>query len=219
MLKSEVCLEALVNCNKKEIEGKEKPKDWKESETKMLEKKRKPTSKDVRPIALTHVSYKIFMAYINDETEDHLKENMALEESRAGFTEGGKIEDNLFILQYCVEESFKNKKKLIIPSIDFKKAFDSIKRETLIEVLKEYKIHPLIIDSIAKIYVGDITILDLGEGLEQEAEVTSGIRQGCTGSTTLFKLITYMMIKKINEGEKGFSNDSIKLGILFFAVI
>ena len=49
------------------------------------------------------------MAFIKDETEDHLKENMALEKSQAGFTEGGKIRDNLFILQYCVEESFKIK--------------------------------------------------------------------------------------------------------------
>ena len=52
-----------------------------------------------------------------------------------------------------MEESFRNKKKLIVTSIDFRKAFDSIKRETLVEVLKEYKIHPLVIDSIAKIYV------------------------------------------------------------------
>ena len=116
-----------------------------------------------------------------------------------------------------MEESFRNKKKLIVTSIDFRKAFDSIKRETLIEVMKEYKINPFIIDSIAKIYVGDKTILDLGEGLEQEVEVTSGIRKGCTGSTTLSKLITYMIIKKINEGGRGFSNELIKLGVLFFA--
>ena len=53
--------------------------------------------------------------------------------------------------------------------------------------------------------------------MEQEVEVTSGIRQGCTGSTTLFKLITNMIIKKINEGGRGFCNELIKLGVLFFA--
>ena len=84
-------------------------------------------------------------------------------------------------------------------------------------MLKNYKIHPLIIDSIAKIYVGDKTILDLGGGVEQEVEVTSGIRQGCTGSTTLSRLITYIIIKEINEGGRGFGNDLIKLGALFFA--
>ena len=50
-------------------------------------------------------------------------------------------------------------------SIDFKKAFDSIKRETLIEVLKQYEVHHNIIDSISDIYVDDKTVLDLGEGI------------------------------------------------------
>ena len=86
------------------------------------------TAKELRPIALTNVSYKIYTSFIGDETESHLIENRALEDSQAGFTEGGRIEDNLLILQYCVEESFKNKKALIVTSIDFRKAFDSIKK-------------------------------------------------------------------------------------------
>ena len=217
LLDSDVCINTLVDCFNTELEGKAKPEEWKISKTKMLEKKRKPTAKDLRPIALTNVSYKIYMALIKNELEEHLKENIALEESQAGFTEGGRIEDNIFILQYCVEESFKAKKELIVASIDFKKAFDSIKRDAIIEVLKEYKVHYKIIDTIADIYVGDKTVLDLGDDLEQEMEVTSGIKQGCTGSTTLFKLITYQIIKGIQKGGKGFKNELINLGILFFA--
>ena len=73
----------------------------------MTEKKRKPTAKDLRPIALTNFSYKIYMSLMKDEIEEHMKENMIIEESQAGFTEGGRIEDNIFVLQYCVEESLK----------------------------------------------------------------------------------------------------------------
>ena len=43
-------------------------------------------------------------------------------------------------------------------SVDFAKAFDSIKRSTLIFALKKYKIHPQIIDVIAQIYLNN-TIL------------------------------------------------------------
>ena len=125
----------LLDCYKTELERKRKRKEWKTSKSKMTEKKKKPTAKYLRPIALTNVSYKIYMSLMKDEIEENMKENMIIEESQAGFTEGGKIEDNIFILQYCVEESFKNKKELIVASIDFKKAFDSIKREMLIEVL------------------------------------------------------------------------------------
>ena len=48
-------------------------------------------------------------------------------------------------------------------------------------------------------------------------EVTSGIKQGCTGSTTLFKLVTYQIIKGIQEGGKGFTNELVNIGVLFFA--
>ena len=51
------------------------------------------------------------MAYIKGEIEEHLKSNRAIEDSQAGFTEGGRIEDNILILQYMVEETFRNKKK------------------------------------------------------------------------------------------------------------
>ena len=47
----------------------EKPANWKISRTKMIEKKKKPTAKDLRPLALTNVSYKIFMALIREEIE------------------------------------------------------------------------------------------------------------------------------------------------------
>ena len=54
-------------------------------------------------------------------------------ETQAGFTKGGKIEDNLFILNYCVEESFRRKASLYVTSIDYSKAFDSVKRSELAE--------------------------------------------------------------------------------------
>ena len=62
------------------------------------------------------------MSLMKDEIEEHMKENMIIKESQAGFIEGGRIEDNIFILQFCVEESFKNKKELIVASIDLKKS-------------------------------------------------------------------------------------------------
>ena len=217
MLGSQICLTTLVKCFERELEIKEKPKGWKKSRTKMVEKKRRPMAKDLRPIALTDVSYKIFMSMVKEDIDDHLILNEEDNECQAGFTEGGRIEDNILVLQYCVEESFRERKTLIVTSIDFRKAFDSVKRSALIEVMKEYRIHPKVIDAVADIYTGDKTNIDLGEGLEQEIEVTSGIRQGCTGSTTLFKLVTLLIIKKIEEEGRGFVNRQFKIGTLFFA--
>ena len=50
-------------------------------------------------------------------------------EVQTGFTKNKRISDNLLVLDYCVIESFKRKKTLYLISIDFQKAFDSIKRD------------------------------------------------------------------------------------------
>ena len=121
------CVEILVKCFDNELKRREKPKSWKTSNTKMIPKKKNPTVKDLRPIALTELSYKIFMTTIKNEIEDHLRKNDVMHEAQAGFTKGSKTEDNIFILQYLIEKSFKMKIPLIVICIDFAKAFDSIK--------------------------------------------------------------------------------------------
>ena len=82
---------------------------------------------------------------------------------------------------------------------------------------KKKEVHN-IIDSISDIYVDDKTVLDLGEGIEQEMEVTSGIKQGYICSTTLFKLVTYQIIKGIQEGGRGFTNELVNIGVAYYSL-
>ena len=217
MLESEVCLQKLTECLQTEYYKGTKPVSWKTSKTKMIPKTSKPTAKDLRPITLTDVSYKIFMALIRDDIENHLVQNNLVKETQAGFTKGSRIEDNLFTLQYCVEDTYQRKKSLFVISIDCKKAFDSIDRGTMIEVMKKYKIYSSVIDIIAEIYDGDQTEICLRDEIKEIMEVTSGISQGCTGSTILFKLIAYIIMEKIEKENKGFKNDLFMLSSLFFA--
>ena len=74
----------------------------------------------------------------------------------------------------------------------------TINRGKLIEVLIKYKINPQIIDMIIQMYEGDSTTIQLGR-MKKTIEVTSGIRQGCSISTLLFKMVTFTMIEEINN--------------------
>ena len=216
IVKSEKCIEVLRKGFQEIIDDERKVTEWAASITNMIGKVNKPTSEQLRPIALTNVSYKLYMSFIGKIIDQHIIHNDEAKHAWAGFTKGSQIEDSLFILQYCIEDSFKQKKALIVMSLDFSKAFDSSKREQIIVALMKYKIHPKIIDTVANIYKQDTTSIKIGDK-ELKMDITSGIRQGCTGSTIFFKLITYMIIEQIEYIGKGFSNEEVNIGVLFFA--
>ena len=216
LTKRESCMEIIGKSLQQEIDKAEKPNEWKMSKTKMIPKNSKPTPKDLRPIALTNISYKVFMKIVGEKIEEHITLNGENKNTQSGFTKGSRIEDNLFILQYCIENTFFGKKQLIVTSIDFSKAFDSIKREKFIQALMKHKIHHTIIDAIANIYTEDGTMIKIGEK-DIEMDTTSGIKQGCTGSTVLFKLITYIIINELEIRGRGFKHLYYVIYILFFA--
>ena len=107
------------------------------------------------------------MSIVKNQIEDHLERNNLTKDNQTGFTKGGRIEDNLFILQHLVEKSYKQNKPLVVISIDFSKAYDSIDRRKMIETMIEYKIHPNIIDIISKVYQDDFTKIVIGDKEEK----------------------------------------------------
>ena len=217
MSKSKICKEILLIFFNRILNTGNIPQSWKTSKTTMIPKISKPKVKDLRPIALINGSYKLFMSILREKIETHLTENLKMENLQAGFTANRQVEDNLFLLNYCVNESYRNNKQLILTAIDFSKAFDSIKRSALINSLKEYNVHPDIIAAIFNIYDGDNTDIFFNKEKVTNVKITSGIRQGCTGSTALFKLVTYIIIKELKETGYGFKNKHCRIPVLFFA--
>lgn len=120
------------------------------------------------------------------------------------------------VLKYCIDNTFKNRKTLYVMSVDYAKAYDSVKRDSLISILMDYKIHPNLIDVVTGLYTDDTTDIAIGGDKEIEMIVTSGIRQGCTASTTLFKLSTYVTIDTL-EKEGGYQDENFKLSALYYA--
>ena len=128
MGKSEICREVMKENFNKVIDMKEIPNSWKKTKTRMIPKKNKPQAKDLRPIAITNISYKLYMKQIGEEIEEHLEKNRIIKGNQIGFTDGGRTEYNHFVLQYLVERAYKKDEQLIVIALDFKKAFDSINR-------------------------------------------------------------------------------------------
>ena len=103
VIKSRKCREALVLGINKVCKGKGVPTSWMVSRTRMIKKVNKPTVKEFRPIAITSVGYKLYWGFLRDEIEGFLVRNGWVKDCQMGFTKGGRMEYNLFIMQYMVD--------------------------------------------------------------------------------------------------------------------
>ena len=189
----------LLKCSNKALsEGIHE--DWLLSKTTMILKNRKPKIMEHRLIAVTVNSSKIICTILRQKIEDFLEENNIKYENQYGFTSGGRVEHCFFILDYVTNMTYENtrKKSLYFAFIDFKKAYDSINRRRLIEVLIKFKINQQVINLIVQMYEGDSTIIQLGR-MKKCLEVTGGIRQGCCISTLLFKMVTFTMNEDLRK--------------------
>ena len=216
LMKSEICVNTLTDCynNVKQIGP---PVEWKMSKTVLIPKKKKPMIKDLRPIALTDTSYKVYMSLCKEKLIDHLSTNYQFSTYQNGFTRGRRLEDNLFILSFCINESRMLKKPLYVCAIDFEKAFDSIRRSCIVEALIKYRCDPLLIDVICQLYDHDQTSIYFNNKEIGNMEISSGIRQGCTGSPLIFIMVVNHIIESIIESKIGFRSGDISVPCLFFA--
>ena len=169
------CISTLTKCFNNIIETGDIPQEWRTSQTKMIPKKTKPTAKDLRPIALTNYTYKIFMAVLKDKIEEHLRSNNEIKETRR------------------IQQGSKNRRQVQhkkTTHCNIHRLHQGIRLYKIVEAMIRYKVHPDKISAIAKIYKQDNTLITVTDKKTANVTVTSGIRQGCTGYTTLFKLIT-----------------------------
>ena len=213
---SQICTQELATCLNNILNEEKVVENWKITNTILIPKNNKPTPKDLRPIPLANATYKTFTGILKTKIEKHLLKTECRNDMQGSYTEKRRITDNLYILKHCIEESYKSKQLLIIISVDFQKAFDSVNRRKMITTLMNYSIHPKIISAIANIYTEDKTNLLLNGERQTEISISSGIKQGCNGSTVLFLLITYAIIQKLQEEDIGFKG-SLKIPALFYA--
>ena len=68
----------------------------------------------------------------------------------------------------------------------------------LIKLPIKYGVNTKIINMIVQMYARDNTTITLG-GMEETIDVTSGIRQGCSISTLLFKMVTFDIIEDLEK--------------------
>ncbi len=101
-------------------------------------------------ITLLSIPSKVFCKVLLQRIETAI--NTKLREEQAGFRKGRGCIDQIFTLRNIIEQSIEWNHPVYINFIDFRKAFDSIHRETLWRILQSYGIPPKFISIIKKFY-------------------------------------------------------------------
>lgn len=122
-----------------------------------------------------------------------------LRPEQAGFRQGKSTTEQIFILRNIIEQSIEWQSSLYINFIDFEKAFDSIHRDSLWEIMRQYGIPGKIINIVKLMYSDSVcAVLDDGEVTEW-FQVKTGVKQGCVMSGFLFLLVIDWMMRETTK--------------------
>jgi hypothetical protein len=120
----------------------------------------------------------------------------------AGFKKDFKTIDNLFILRTLIKQVRFQKKKLYTCFVDFKKAFDTIPRDLLWQVLEGLGISGQILECLRSMYRQDQACMHhLEEGFTPTFFCRIEVKQGCPLIPLLFGLFIDGLDKRLNALE------------------
>jgi hypothetical protein len=121
---------------------------------------------------------------------------------QVGFRKDFRTTDNLFILHTLTEQARFQKKKLYTCFVDFKKAFDTVPRDLLWQVLEGLGISGRILECLCSMYRQDQACLHHPkEGLTPTFLCRIGVKQGYPLSPLLFGLFIDGLEKWLNALE------------------
>lgn len=137
---------------------------------------------------------------------------------QSGFTPGRSTIDRILALRVLIERRLEFRQGLLAAYVDFKKAFDSVHRETLWDVLRFRGIPAKIIGLMTGLYSGTESAVKCGGGISAFFPVNSGVRQGCVLAPSLFNTcMDWILGKVVDRSHCGASVGNTRVTDLAFA--
>jgi len=155
-----------------------------------------------RGITVGPVLAKVFAMIFGSRISQWVETNDLHAKGQAGFRKDFRTIDNLFILRTLTEQARFQKKKLYTCFVDFKKAFDTVPRDLLWQVLEGFGISGQLLECLRSMYRQDQACLHHPkEGLTPTFLCRIGVKQGCPLSPLLFGLFIDGLEKQLNALE------------------
>lgn len=175
------------------------PKDWETGTIVTLHKKGdQQLCKNYRGISLLSTVYKTLSTLIQKRLSEKLSGKIG--QYQCGFIRGRSTTDAIHTIKHVIEKAREHKMEIDLLFIDFKQAFDSLKRKELIKALEESGINEKLKRLIVMTMNNNTISIKTPRGKTEEFRINKGVRQGDALSATLFNIAIEQITKKINKG-------------------
>ena len=164
------------------------PTDWRDAIFVTIFKKKGDSTVcgNYRGISLLSVAGKIFAKLLLNRINDTVEK--ILPEAQCGFRKSRSTADMIFAARQIQEKCLEKDKDLYMVFIDLTKAYDTVSRDLLWQLLKRYGIPDKIINILESFHSGmEGKVSRQGEILEP-FKINNGLRQGCVLAPVLFNI-------------------------------
>ena len=169
-----------------------------------------------RGITLLSVPGKVLAHLLLMRIRGHLLKLQRPEQS--GFTPGKSTTDRILALRVLVERRREFRQGMLASYVDLKKAFDSVHREALWDLLRLRGIPARIIGLLTGLYSGTESAVKCGGGVSCFFPVNAGVRQGCVLAPSLFNTcMDWVLGRVVDQSHCGASVGNTTVTDLVFA--
>ena len=195
------------------------PQQWKDANIVTIYKNKgdKSVCSNSRGISLLATAGKVLAKVMLRRLISTISERVT-PESQCGFRKDRGTVDMIFVTRQLQEKCREQHKDLFIAFVDLSKAFDTVNRDVLWQVLKRFGCPPKFLNILAQFHSGMMARVVVGRHSSEPFGVETGVRQGCVLAPVLFNIFLVCvttLLRRRMEKQAGVTIDFRLDGNLF----